>query len=381
MPRDLFTGHRDLGVARTRDNLLTYDHVQTRDAAGNHLGKALGGRFRTHDGRTVDSTGAFLVGELERLEQKLHAPLAAVSWSRDIDLREDVTIADEATSYTVSQFAAAGGLGTGQGIGNGKAWIGKASTQISRVSVDIGKVPHALTPWGQELAYTILELESAAKLGRPVDEQKFDALKLKHQMDVDEQVYFGDTSLGVTGIINADTRSGLDQVTNVTNVPAGAGGYTQWAHKSPDEILADFNAALVSAWATAAWAVVPTDVRIPPAQYGYIATAKVSNAGNVSIKKYVEENNLLAQEGARDLRILPLKWLIGAGVGGTIGVTGTVDRMMVYTKDKDYVRFPMTMLSTTPLQYDSIYHKKTYFGRLGVAEIVYPQTVGYSDGI
>jgi hypothetical protein len=43
----------------------------------------------------VDSTGAFLIGELERLDQTLHMPLAAVTWSRDIDLREDVTLADE----------------------------------------------------------------------------------------------------------------------------------------------------------------------------------------------------------------------------------------------------------------------------------------------
>jgi hypothetical protein len=44
----------------------------------------------TYDRMTIDSTGAFLVGELERLDQKLHEPLVAVTWGRDIDLREDV---------------------------------------------------------------------------------------------------------------------------------------------------------------------------------------------------------------------------------------------------------------------------------------------------
>jgi major capsid protein len=39
-----------------------------------------------------------------------------------------------------------------------------------------------------ELKWTIPELESAAKLGRPVDQQKFAGMQLKHQMDVDEQV-------------------------------------------------------------------------------------------------------------------------------------------------------------------------------------------------
>lgn len=65
-------------------------------------------RMFTFDNRTIDSAGAFLVGELERLDQELHMPLASVTWSRDIDLREDVSIADEVSSFTNSTFAAAG---------------------------------------------------------------------------------------------------------------------------------------------------------------------------------------------------------------------------------------------------------------------------------
>jgi len=45
------------------------------------------------------------------------------------------------------------------------------------------------------------------------------------------------------------------------------------------------------------------------------------------------------------------------------------------------VRFPMTMLARTPIQYESIYHKTTYYCRLGVVENPYPQTIGYFDGI
>ena len=51
------------------------------------IGKPLGNRYKTHDGRTVDSTGAFLVGELERLDLTMHEPLANVTWSLDIDNR------------------------------------------------------------------------------------------------------------------------------------------------------------------------------------------------------------------------------------------------------------------------------------------------------
>lgn len=388
---------RAVGRAFTRDHamsgMMTYDRAHlTMDTCDGAVpegvpimaGKPLqygasGQRMQrgvyTHDGQFRDSTGAFLVGELERLDQTLHEPLASVTWGRDIDLREDVTIADEITSFTLSTYGSQGGLGAGNGIGNGKAWIGKTTDQISGIGLDIAKLPFPLTPWGMEIKYTILELESAAKMGRPVDQQKYEGMQLKHQMDVDEQVYIGDLSLNLTGLVNNSL------VSNVQNLPNGASGFSQWSQKTPDEILADVNLMLTSVWQESAWAVIPNRLLLPPNQFGYISTAKVSNAGNVSILKYIQDNSLLTTTGAGKLDILPLKWLIGAGEGGTIGTEGTVDRAVVYTKDKQRVRYPMTMLQRTPIQYDSIYHKATYFCRLGAVEVVYPETIGYFDGL
>ena len=71
----------------------------------------------------IESTGAFLVGELERLDPTLYDPLADFTWSRDIDLREDVTIADEVTSFVTANYA--GGFG---GAGAVKSWISGTDT-------------------------------------------------------------------------------------------------------------------------------------------------------------------------------------------------------------------------------------------------------------
>lgn len=324
---------------------------------------------------TVDSTGAFLVGELERLDQKMHEPLSAISWSRDVDVREDVTIADEVSSFTLSTFAAAGSLGAGNGIGNGKAWINKTVDQIAGVSVDISKVPQALTPWAMELKYDILELESSAKVGRPIDQQKFAGLKLKNQMDTDEQAYFGDTSLGVKGLVN---NAGV----TVTGLPNGAAGTATWATKTPDEVLSDVNLMLTTVWEAAAWAQIPKRILLPTTAYGAIATRMVSIAGAQSILSYIKKNNLLATSGEGELEVFACKWCNGTGAGGTPGTGGQgFDRAVVYTKDYDRVRFPLTLLQRTPLQYDGLYHKTTYFCRLGVVEIVYPDTFGYFDGL
>jgi len=329
---------------------------------------------RTHDGRTVDSTGAFLVGELERLDPTLHMPMAAVTWQRDIDLREDVTIADEFSSYTSTSFGSAGNLGAGNGIMNGKAWIGKATDQIGGVGVDTDKTPQPLTPWGLEIKYSLLELASAAQMGRPIDDQKIEGLKLKHQMDTDEQVYVGDTNVGATGLLNNA------KMTNFSNVVNGALASPLWTSKTPTEILADVNSLLNSVWAASAWARMPNKILLPPIQFGYISTAVIGSAGSMSILRYLLENNILTASGNGRLSILPCKWCQGAGAGGTVGTPGAYDRMLAYTQEKQLVRFPMTMLQRTPIQYDSIYHKFTYYCRLGQVELVYAQTVGARDG-
>jgi len=354
--------------------MLSFDHLRNDEPAyqpGQRLGSC-----RTHDGKTVDSTGAFLHGELERIDQTLNMPLVDITWMRDMDLREDITIADEFSSFTNSTVASQGGLGTGNAVGTGKAWMGKDSTQIAGVGLDIKKTPNPLNVWGMEVKYDILELASAAKLGRPIDASKVDGMELKRQMDIDEQVYIGDITLNIGGLYNSSA------VTNVTNLPIGAQGYSQWLYKTPDEILADFNLALTSVWSASGWAVKPNRILLPPTQFGFISTAKVATqAGLVSIKTYIEQNNLLTANGGGKLTIEACKWGFGTGAGGTIGVQGTVDRMVVYTKEYKFVRFPLTLQQRTPIQYDGLWHKTYYYHRMGGVEFPYPNTVGLFDGL
>lgn len=388
----------------SRRRSKTRDHAQLDLAAmmaasgtmplntyGDHLGKRFGFQTPpyavkkvggTHDAAngtqftTYDSTGAFLVGELERLDYTMHMPLMSVEYSRDVDMRTDSTIADEFSSFTYSTFGSPGGLGTGNGIRNGKAWISKETTQVSGTSVDIAKVQQPLHLWALELKYDVAELESSARVGRPIDAQKLVAINKKHEMDVDEQVYVGDSSYGDTGLFNAAS------VTNVANLPNGAAASPLWSSKTPAEILSDVNASIQSAWAATGWAVMPNRLMLPPAQFGYISTQIISTgAGNISILKFLLENNVLVATGRGRLEILPSKWLVGAGSGGTLGTAGTVDRMVCYTKNPEYVRYPMSGIQRTPIQYDGLWHKSVYYCRLGVLEVVYSDTLAFRDGL
>lgn len=310
----------------------------------------------TFDQATVDGTGAFLVGELERLDQELNMPLVGYTWSRDIQLREDVSIADDISSFTNSTFAAPGTPNP-----NGKNWIGKDSTAIAGPSVDIAKTGFPLTLWGMELGWTVVELAAAAKVGRPIDTQKYDAMQLKWNMDTDEQVYRGDTQLGVRGLTNYLGAA----LTNAAKA---------WAVSTPDEIRASINKVLSDAWAATGYTLVPRDLLLPPEQFALLSSIIVSSAGNQSLLSYLRENTIAYHQNGVPLNIRAVKWLKGAGVGGT-------DRMVAYTNDKKYVRFPMVPLLNVPIQYRGIYQLTTYYGKLGAVESPYPETMAYVDGI
>lgn len=318
----------------------------------------------TYDAATIDSTGSFLIGELERLDQTLHMPLASVTWSRDIDLREDVSIGDEVSSFTNSTFASAGGTNP-----NGKAWIGKNTNAIAGMALDIGKTTNPLNLWGMEIGYTLPELQSAIQLGRPIDSQKLMGMQLKYQMDIDQQVYVGDTDLGLTGLFNSAAIT-------PSNVPNGAAASPLWANKTAQEILADIRAIEVAAWTSAGYAIAPRQLRVPPAQM--VMLLQPLSIGGVavanSILEYVSRNSLCMQQNGVPLDIQSVKWLTGAGAGGT-------NRMVAYTKEYDKVRFPLVPLQRTPLEYRGIYQLTNYFGRIGTVENPYPETVAYRDGI
>jgi len=312
----------------------------------------------TFDAATADAAGVFLVGELERLDQRLHMPLASVTWSRDIDLREDVTIADERSSYTNSQFGQVPGV-----AGSNKAWVGKEANAIVNVSLDIGKTTQPLELWATTLSWTIPELASAQQVGRPVDDQKHMAMQLKHQMDCDEQVYVGDAALSMPGLLNHTL------LTNVGNAVTGS-----WAGATPAQILADVNSLLNSVWAAAAWAVIPNRLLLSPTEYSIIVSTLISSAGNISIKKFLEMNNLASANG-QPLEIQPVKWLLGTNNSNTLGVAAT-NSMFAYVKDPLRVRWPYVPLQRTPLEWRSIWQMVTYYGRLGVMEMVYPEVCG-----
>lgn len=321
------------------------------------VGLALG-NLQTFDQATIDSTGVFFQTELQRIDPVLNQPLADFTWSRDIDIGP-LDIGDEQTGFDVVKYVATGGIQPG-----GKSFIGPKTTEVGNAGADTERKLSPTFVWAEAIQMTVIELARAQKLGRNLSATLMDALNMKKNVDTQNQVYTGDTLQGVLGLVNST-------LITAANVAAGVGG-SLWTQKTDDEILQDINTVLSACWAQTGYTFVPRRLGLPPAKYAYLVSRKIVN-GSMSLAKYLAENSLAMSINGSPLELVPMRELTGAGAGGT-------DRMVAYTKRRDFQRIPMSAMLSTPVQYKDLYQRSVYYMRLGVVEFVKPETLRYADG-
>ena len=185
---------------------------------------------------------------------------------------------------------------------------------------------------------------------------------------VERVVISGDGRKGFLGLVN---QALVPQVA----VPNGAAGSPAWAQKTPAEILADVNNALVGAWASSAQVELHDTVLLPVAQYGTIAAMPRSATSDTTVVTYLQTNNVYTSTTGRPLTIRTLRQLKGAGAGGT-------DRMITYRRDPQVLKFHMPM----PHQFFPPQQRMLEFVipgmmRLGGLDVRLPRGISYNDGI
>ena len=280
-----------------------------------------GGMALTRD--AAASGMAFLEGELEKRDNKLNEPLTSVTWDRDMPVRTGGGWSDTIATFNVS-YATSGGTANGLMSNN--------SNELPVIQADIGKDLARTFTWGQIIKVPMVDQEKLSKIGRSLDDILNKGLRLSHDKTLDQNVYLGYPEYGSYGLVN---NPNITTITADPHTPAGTD--TEWAKKTPDEILADINNALAATYIASEYDDngMANHILIPFPQYTRLATAKLGADSDVSILKYLMENNIASQQGI-DLTIFPSKWCVNAG-------TGNKDRMVLYRNDEDMVRMDITV--------------------------------------
>lgn len=305
---------------------------------------------------------AYLTGELEKLDSKVREPLTSVTWQRDIVAK---------TGGGWVEYTSTFDMDYGTSGPNQKSIVASGTTTVPVMQVNTNKNMFKVFTWMHAMQVPFIDQAKLKQIGRSLEDLLDKGIRLNYNKTIDENVYTGFTDLGMTGLLN-DTNV----VTEL--VATGAASATEWAKKTPDEILQDINTALVEAWTASEYDLkgMPNHILIPPAQYAYITLHKVSEAGNVSIMEYLMENNIGKDQGVK-ICIEPCRWCVGAG-------TGSKDRMMVYVNDEDMVNFDITVPITRAMTQPSVEraaYLTLFAAQIGQVKFMYYQPVRYYDGI
>jgi hypothetical protein len=311
--------------------------------------------METFDKAFLDSTGSFLVGQLEKLDPTINEPLYDTTYSRDVTLRGDVSLADESASFTQSSFAA-------NQSGNG-GYVTGSTTTVGEVGVDTKKVVQPMLQWSKKLGWNVFELERSMKLGQPIDVAKLKSLAADWQIVLDRAFYLG--AQGNKGFLTRSDVSTADATTG------------QWdaSDITADEMLTDIEDLLSRVYANTGFAACPTDLRVDPISFGKLANMKVSSAGNMSVLKYIAENCISAAVNSRPLNIQPVKWC-SAGAGANAKAMA-----VAYTNAERFLRFPVVALQRQPVVFGDISQSVAYASSHGVVEAIYPETIGYMTNL
>lgn len=314
------------------------------------------------DSEGINSGMAFLVGELEKRDTTLNEPLTSVTWPRDIVANTGGGWV-ESTSSMFTDYATTGG--------NEKGLIRNQTNNIPIVQGNVSKDIFQVTPWGNVLKIPFIDQQKLQSIGRSLNEILDTGIKLNYNKTLDYMVYEGIPEDDIYGLVNNPKIATILAIANDK-------GKTSWKDKSADEVLNDINQAILKTWTNSEYdrSGMANHILVPPQQYAYLVSRKVSEAGNVSLLTYLQENNIAKNQGI-DLIIDPSRWCTGAG-------TGKTDRMVAYVNAKNRVCIdipvPMTRMPTEASAKDLAYYTP-YIANIGQVKWLYTQCGLYVDGI
>lgn len=297
--------------------------------------------------------------QLEKVDPMWTQPLMNVTYSRDINMRGDVEMSDEAVSFFRETFQ-----GTGTVNVQGIPWVDPNATELPGVSIDGKKVTAQVRLAAREAIYTGVALDKSRRYGRPLDQAQFNAINKLYQLGTDKMVYIGDTVVEETGLVNN------------AGTPRDDMQYGDWddVGTSADEIIEDFREANDQYYQNTGQNFAATDCLMAPTAFSSIVHKKVGTTGDRSVASWLQENSLANAINGKPIRIRPSKWCTGRGNAGA-------NRMVLYRNESDLIRFAMV-----PIRREMAYNRGLFFcapflWAYASVEFLHPETVLYRDGL
>jgi hypothetical protein len=304
----------------------------------------------------------FLVGELEKQDNRLLEPMTSITAPRDIIMKPGGGWVSN-TSNVYVDYATTGS--------DEDSIIGGETTNIPVAQANITKDVFKVHTFAEVLRAPLFDDLKLQQVGRSLNEILDNGIRLNYNKLVDRNAYVGISKTNTYGLVNNPSVT-------ASNASMGAASSRQWDKKTPQEIMKDVNDLIQATWAASEYDLTGmcNQILLPPAQYAYAVNTIVSSAGNRSLLDYLLENNIAKNQG-QELKIYPSRWCIGSGVGGT-------DRMVGYVNAENRLHMdltvPLSRVMTAP-NVGSGSIETLFAAQIGQVKVLYTQCIRYVDGI
>ena len=345
---------------------MSFQNIGTFDAGvvKSNASPAVGG-VPVMDAAGIATGGAFLVSELEKRDPVIRKPLTSFTYPRDIVIQSGGGWVDYVSAMSV-------GYGTTGGSGSSLVQAG-GSNGLPIVQADVQKGVYKAHTVAMALRVMFQDMQRANFIGRSIDQLLQDGVRMTYDKHMDQNAYVGFEDYDTTGLVN-------NPAATETTVSQGASAKTNWADKTPNEILNDVNTALTTTWAQAGYDLdaIPNHILIPYEEYTYIMNTPftlVSEGAQVafsSIYEYIKQHNITNANGG-DLYIGATQWCKGVGTSNTDYVNN--ER---FVKMDELVPLNRNMTAPNPANFC---YDTAYSANVSEVEAFYPQTITYWDGI
>jgi hypothetical protein len=221
---------------------------------------------------------------------------------------------------------------------------------------------------GASYKYNVQEMRAAIYGNVPLEQRRANSARRAIAQKENTIAFYGDTNSGLIGLFNAPN------VTSVVIPATGAGATTQWANKTPDQILFDMNLVANTVVSVSLGVENPDTMLLPLSQFNYVASTARSDFSDKTILNYFLENNPYIKE---------VEWvneLLGAGTSGS--GAAPYSRMYAYRRSPEVLTLEIpSYFEQLEMQIRNLTYKIPCIERCGGVLVYYPLALAYGDGI
>lgn len=167
--------------------------------------------------------------------------------------------------------------------------IHEYSDDLPNIEVSAKEFTRKIYGEGIAFGYSIQDIRNSRMANKPLEQRKANAARRQLLQLENQLAWDGEDASDIPGFLNNPNF-------NVTTPVDGAGGTTDWAGKTPDEIIKDVSNMTSDIRDTSNGVESPTSLLVPESQYTLITTTPRSTQSDTTIADFIIASNPFIQE-------------------------------------------------------------------------------------